>query len=144
MSDRFDSAFEGRGKRDDIVPEAIRSFVKILKSAFLRARSWRYMMLVRRQLAHFPIGSARDFSAFAATMYPGLREDELNAFSISFAGHCVDPPSSATAAEFICGRLLGKDEPRLRKWLKILKCARRLGRRPTASDGRPPGLTARV
>mmetsp|Transcript_19972 Transcript_19972/g.65050 ORF Transcript_19972/g.65050 Transcript_19972/m.65050 type:complete len:712 (-) Transcript_19972:1961-4096(-) len=84
--------------------------------------TWRYMMTLKNALAKKrPIASAHDFGECAAALYPDLREQDLNTLSHNFASHCTEPPSTEVAIEFLMRYFLSKDEPRLRKWLKLLK-----------------------
>lgn len=50
-----------------------------------------------------------------------VRDEELEDMVMAYARHTSEPASSGTTLEFLTGRLLAKQEFRLRKWLKILK-----------------------
>ncbi|KAK3284745.1 hypothetical protein CYMTET_7620 [Cymbomonas tetramitiformis] len=101
---------------------AVVMLVSRVLSCELDEATWRYTMHWRRLLASgLPLSSTRDFGVLVNVLYPAVREEELSDLCMSFATHSSEPPSPSTALEFLTGRLLAKQEPRLRKWLKILK-----------------------
>ena len=66
-------------------------------------------MHYRRLLATAPIASTKDFAEFARVLYPTVREDELQALANAYAVAITEPPSPASALDFLTARLLNKE-----------------------------------
>ncbi|XRB11738.1 hypothetical protein RI054_03g15710 [Pseudoscourfieldia marina] len=81
---------------------------------------WHYHNWFRRVLAVHPIRTHRDFGVLLETLYPAYRDLEAPAFVADYAS-AFPEASSSSALEFLTGQLLLRTEPRLRKWMKILK-----------------------
>jgi hypothetical protein len=95
-------------------------FMKCLEGE-LDGATWQYTMHFRRLLTTHPMTSTSDFAAFAALLYPQAREDELMVLTSAFSVAVTDVPNAAQVVDFLTGRLLAKDELRLKRLVKVLK-----------------------
>ncbi|GAQ91089.1 hypothetical protein KFL_007260040 [Klebsormidium nitens] len=82
--------------------------------------TWRYTMHWRRVAAAAALDSGDGFQDWLAELYPGMKDDELAGLASEYAAY-TPHPSRAAAIDFLTARLLAKNEPRVKKWTKILR-----------------------
>ena len=103
-----------------MVSSTVAMFMKCLEGE-LDGATWQYTMHFRRLLTTHPMSKTSDFNDFAALLYPQAREDELLSLTSAFAVAVTDAPNAEQVVDFLTGRLLAKDDLRLKRLVKVLK-----------------------